>query len=419
MGVKCPQHNKDLIIEKTSLRIHHMSYPVVIGQCPVCHTRFVNHDFLAASGSITINGKNYTYHSALNKAYPPQPGKTAKELAAAKEEKAAKKAAKKERQAKRKEAELAAEREKSQRIAAANKRSQDAKEAAILEVRQRNAQGLNKSYHAKKICYLPTIPTVCPHDGEQLDFVKKVEISMVTSSIKRSAWCCFRCKSAFFLNSERDQITALINQAEVAAIKKLKTPPTIKPAQVDKNLPINLATQDNTLYVCKGTIACKRDGHKLEAATGILLGKNDIVIKINTNYCPQCRKYFIGHDEYVRYRQIYGVLLGNIKITNGSFVQSETDLADESILHMCGYSVNQADNLTAAERQGILQYLIDSKVSSKPEIIEYLNFFIKRNGKRQNMEEAVRRWNEDLRWVREYQLNRQRHFEILNIQKNS
>ena len=144
----------------------------------------------------------------------------------------------------------------------------------------------------------------------------------------------------------------------------------------------------------------------------------DIVIKINTNYCPQCRKYFIGHDEYVRYRQIYGVLLGNIKITNGSFVQSETDLADESILHMCGYSVNQADNLTSVERQGILQYLIDSKVSSKPEIIEYLNFFIKRNGKRQNMEEAVRRWNEDLRWVREYQLNRQRYFEISNIQKN-
>jgi hypothetical protein len=34
------------------------------------------------------------------------------------------------------------------------------------------------------------------------------------------------------------------------------------------------------------------------------------------------------------------------------------------------------------------------------------------------MGEAVRRWNEDLKWVREYQINRQRHFEITNIQKN-
>jgi len=422
MGVKCPQHNKDLVIEKTYLNIQKMSYPVVIGQCPVCHTCFVNQDFLAASGSITINGKRYTYHSALSKAYPPKPGMTAKDLAAAKKEKAARKAAKKERQAKRKEAELAAERERTQQIAEANKRAQAtkgaAKEAAILEVRQRNAQGLNKSYHAKKICYLPTIPPVCPHDGEQLDYVKKVEINMVTTSIKQSAWCCFRCKTAFFLNSERDKITARINQAEIDAIKKLKTPPTIMPAQIDKNLPVNLATQENTLYVCKGTIACKRDGHKLEAATGVLLRKNNAVIKINTNYCPQCRKHFIGHDEYVRYRQIYGVLLGNIKVTNGSFVQSETELAAESILHLCGYSVNQTDDLSSAERRGILQYLIDSKVSNKPEIIEYLNFFIRRNGKRQNMEEAVRRWNEDLKWVREYQINRQRHFEISAIHKN-
>ena len=59
-----------------------------------------------------------------------------------------------------------------------------------------------------------------------------------------------------------------------------------------------------------------------------------------------------------------------------------------------------------------------TSLSNKPEIIEYLNVFIKRNGKRQNMEEAVRRWNEDLRWVREYRLNRQRHFEISNIHKN-
>ena len=198
MGVKCPQHNKDLVIEKANLRIYQTIYPVVIGQCPVCHTRFVNHDFLAASGSVTIDGKSYTYHSALNKAYPPKPGMMAKDIAAAKEEKAARKAAKKERQAKRKEAELAAERKQTHRIAEANKRAQDSKEAAILEVRQRNAQGLNKSYHAKKICYLPTIPTVCPHDGEQLDFVKKVEINMVTTSIKQAAWCCFRCKSAFF-----------------------------------------------------------------------------------------------------------------------------------------------------------------------------------------------------------------------------
>ena len=418
MGVKCPKHNVNLEIKKTNLYIHQTCYPVVIGQCPVCHTRFINRDFSA----VPQYAKAYTYHSVLAKTYPPKAASTPETRAAYREEKAKRKAAKKERQAKRREAKLAAERELTQKIAEANQRSQAekeaAKEAAILEVRQRNAQGLNKSYHARKICYLAKIPPACPHDGEQLDYVKKVEINMVTTSIKHAAWCCFRCKTAFFLNSEKDKINALINQAEIEAYKKVKNVTTKKPPKADKNLPVNLAIQDNTLYVCKGTVSCKRNAHQLTAATGVLLGRSGAIIKINTNYCPQCQKYFIGYEEYMRYRQIYGVLLGNIKVTNGSFIQSETDLADESILHICGYSVNQTDNLSSTERQSILQYLIDSKVSNKPEIIEYLNFFIHRNGKRQNMEEAVRRWNEDLRWVRDYQINRQRHFEITNIQKN-
>lgn len=418
MGVKCPKHNVDLEIEMTSLKIFQTEYSVAIGHCPVCHALFVNKELLSANGTVCIDGKSYSYHSALSAAYPPEEiSKTAK-IAADKEEKKRRKAEKKQRQAARRAAEQEVERNRSQRIAEANQRLLQAKEDAILEVRQRNAQGLSKSYRAKKICYLPSIPKKCPNDGEQLDYVKTVQINMVTTLITQSAWCCFRCKTAFFLNSEREKITTLMNQAEIQASKKVKSMPTPKLSMNDSHLPINLATQENTLYVCKGTIACTRNGHSLTAATGILLGKNGAVIKINTNYCPQCRKYFIGYDEYMRYRQIYGVLLGNIKVTNGSFVQSEAELADESILHMCGYSVNQTDNLSSAERHSILQYLIDSKVSNKPEIIEYLNFFIRRNGKRQNMEEAVRRWNEDLRWVREYQLDRQRHFEIVNIQKN-
>ena len=120
----------------------------------------------------------------------------------------------------------------------------------------------------------------------------------------------------------------------------------------------------------------------------------------------------------MHYKSIYGVLMGNVKVTNGSFVSFSGDLAQESILHLCGYSVNQTDNLSASARQQILQYLIDSKNMSKPEIISYLNGFIRRNGKKANMEEAVRRWEADIKWVRNYQLNRQRYFEIANIQKN-
>lgn len=190
------------------------------------------------------------------------------------------------------------------------------------------------------------MPTKCPHDGEQLDYVKNIQIELGETSIKRSSWCCFRCRTAFFLNSERNKITDKLNKAQLRLLQKTDSRPTIIPQKTEKPSSINLAIPENTSYVCKGLIACTRKAHSVESATGVMLGKNGTVIKLNTNYCPQCHKYFISHDEYMRYRKLYGVLLGNIKLTNGSFVQSEVELAEESILHMCGYSVNQTDNLS-------------------------------------------------------------------------
>lgn len=292
-----------------------------------------------------------------------------------------------------------------------------AREAAILEVRQRNASGLSKSYHAKHVVYLSEIPQSCPNDGEQLDLVKKVLLERGDVSIKTKAWCCFRCRTAYLLETDQEKISQKFTHATQKIQAKSKQH-TNDPTTSTNTDPTNFAIPQNILYVCKGLISCKKNNHTVEAVTGILFGKNREVIKLNTNYCPHCKKCFISYNEYMNYRRRYGALLGNIKIANGSFITSETELAEESILHICGYSVNQSDNLSITERHAILQYLIDSKVSSKPEIISYLDFFIRRNGKKQNMEEAVRRWTEDINWVRDYQINRQHHYEIASIQKN-
>lgn len=292
-----------------------------------------------------------------------------------------------------------------------------AREAAILEVRERNASGLSRSYHAKNVVYIAEIPRSCPNDGEQLDLVKRVLLERGDVTIKTKAWCCFRCRTAYLLTTDQDRIRQKFTHATQKMQTKNKQPAKVTMASPN-NDPTNFAIPQNILYVCKGLISCKMNNHTVEAVTGVLFGKNGEAIKLNTNYCPQCKKCFISYNEYMNYRRRYGVLLGNIKIANGSFIPSETELSEESILHICGYSVNQSDNLSIEERHAILQYLIDSKVSSKPEIISYLDFFIRRNGKKQNMEEAVRRWTEDINWVRDYQINRQHHYEITNIQKN-
>lgn len=236
-------------------------------------------------------------------------------------------------------------------------------------------------------------------------------------AIKISAWYCPKCKTAYIAEEDRSAVKEKIRQASLQQSDAEIYSGYRIPQSFSPGVPVNLAISSNTLYICKGLISCKRNGHSVESATGILLGRNGKTVQLNVNYCCQCQKYFISYAEYLHYRKLYGTLLGNLKMEKALTSQNDFDLAEESILHLCGYSVSQAANLTAHARREILQYLIDSKVSSKAEIINYLNNFIGINGKKQNMGEAVRHWSEDLSWVRDYKINSQHQFQIQNIRK--
>lgn len=414
MGVKCPKHNVDLTIEYTSINMLGNKYPVVAGQCPKCKIKYLSREIMSSSGSFKIGGQAYEYLNAMEMAYPhpfkplsqtqpilddPVCNEISSSLVVADEKITINKEAK----AVKPDEERALKRE-------------EAKKATMLK---KMASGKGRIFHVHRLCYPKAIPEFCLNDRKALVYADRIFVHIGERHVETKGWYCRTCKMAYIPEEFHAKTREKLRQADldqhtsnIVVLQKAGQLPI-------PNEPVNLAIPQNTLYVCKGTVACKRNGHSIQSATGVLLTKNGALIKINTNYCPQCRKYFISHDEYMYYRKLYGILLGNLKATNGSFVGTQTDLAEESILHMCGYSVNQTDNLSPAARQGVLQYLIDSTVSNKPEIINYLNFFIKRNGKKQNMTEAVRRWNEDLKWIREYQINRQRHFEIANIQKNT
>ena len=416
MTVKCPKHNADLEIEYTSIDILGNRYPVVTGQCPKCKIKYLSREIMSCNGSFKIAGQAYEYLNEMEIAYP-YPFKPLSQQSSVSDTPLSEPLKElvpdvdytntKTQIQKNKQEKLSKEEKK-------EKQQQDRIEAT----RKKLATGQGKVFHVHKLSYPSIMPRVCSKDGEELFYVAHVMIDMANSGIMTKAWCCLKCKTAYIPKEDQIVIRERLRQTNLRENSNTNIILQKITSDSASNEPINLAVPQNTLYICKGLISCNRNNHKVESATGILLSKSGQAIKINTNYCPQCRKYFISYDEYMHYRKLYGVLLGNFKITNGSFANFEANLAEESILHICGYSVNQTDNLSASVRQNILQYLIDSKVSNKVEVIDYLNFFIKRNGKKQNMTEAVRRWNEDLKWVREYQINSQRHFEIVNIQKN-
>jgi hypothetical protein len=182
---------------------------------------------------------------------------------------------------------------------------------------------------------------------------------------------------------------------------------------------ISFDSTKNTLYICKGTISCRKKSHSIVSVTGILASLSGKPVKINVNYCKNCKLYFIDYSEYKYYQQIYGALLGNYRIQNSQkeCEHAHDGLADESVLRIYGYTVNQNDGLTQEERRMILCNLMDRNIISKYRIIEYLQFFINNSRHRANMHSANQKWSDDLQWVRSYRIDNQRHFLIENIKQ--
>ena len=182
---------------------------------------------------------------------------------------------------------------------------------------------------------------------------------------------------------------------------------------------VSFDNDTNVLYICKGTVSCRKNNHTIASVSGLLASLDGRAVRLNVNYCLNCKLYFINYSEYKYYRDIYGALLGNfsVKETLGCYGTGYDNLAEESILKICGYTVNQNDNLCNEHRQLILGNLMDRNVISKYRIIEYLQFFINNSRYRSNMRLPNQKWDADLQWVRSYKINRQRHFIIGGIQK--
>lgn len=173
---------------------------------------------------------------------------------------------------------------------------------------------------------------------------------------------------------------------------------------------VSFDDQNNTLYICKGTIACRRKGHTIMSATGIVAKPNHMPCRINVNYCQNCQMYFISEHEFRHYQEDFGILLGHFRFRGFTFGSSLGDMAKLSPLVVCGYTVNQKDDLSPDDRRVILANIIDRGILSKDRVIDYLTGFISLNSRRYDREEACARWEDDLEWVRRYRMNSQRHF---------
>lgn len=152
-------------------------------------------------------------------------------------------------------------------------------------------------------------------------------------------------------------------------------------------------------------------GHRLDpirATVSVLpkSGGDPYPVEFDAYWCPKCRKYFMGEGTYLNLKRkgyicckvIEEKDLGTKRAGDGLY----GNLASESILHMYGYTVNQQDDLSEAERRTIISFVIENRIQSAQDIAHLLEWLIAQREGNPRMSVAVSRWRTDLRFVKRY-----------------
>lgn len=176
----------------------------------------------------------------------------------------------------------------------------------------------------------------------------------------------------------------------------------------------------STLHIYRrNNIVCIAHNHPVIDVVATYPTLNDKLAKIPVQYCKQCRKMFISETVFEHYRKMYRFLPIHMRYTtnNGTYTQHSTfvERAKESPLMLCGYNTNQSVGLSLESRHNILRFIIEHKILSKQDVINYLELFINTNGMKNNMDIAVSKWEEDLRYVSLYRFDVQAKSSIIAI----
>ena len=176
--------------------------------------------------------------------------------------------------------------------------------------------------------------------------------------------------------------------------------------------------KDHILYVHKGNIVCQRNSHSIICVQAKIPTTDDTFVTLNANFCCDCKRFFVNYYEYQQCMKLNHALIGKFQFTkSGNYYDGFNIRNPESLLKLCGYDVSQATGLTTKGRQKILQSIMTNGILKKHELINYLILFITANGKRTGNEIACQKWEDDLTFVRNYNMVRQPISYIKEIKK--
>lgn len=175
------------------------------------------------------------------------------------------------------------------------------------------------------------------------------------------------------------------------------------------------------LYIYQwGNIICHKYKHDL-VDVNCNIPSLDGRITINAQFCRNCRKFIVSQTAYENYKRIYKMIPIRFQYVNddGTFPKSiySTERQAQSPLYLAGYTVSSKAGYSDAKRQKILIALIQTGGMEKHEILRYLELFINTNGQNQNMVAALKKWERDLWFLLDYNMENQDTFNMERIEQ--
>lgn len=136
----------------------------------------------------------------------------------------------------------------------------------------------------------------------------------------------------------------------------------------------------------------------------------DCLVPVTVYYDKRRQRYFMNEVTYTDTLLRYGLPYLRVQLYSGEseMYGNGRMLNAHSELNLLGYSVSMSEGLSVTERQELLARIIDSRIMSKAEIINHIEWLIRTRKHISRMANAIAEWQADLRFVNGYMIDRQR-----------
>lgn len=169
---------------------------------------------------------------------------------------------------------------------------------------------------------------------------------------------------------------------------------------------MDIAVRD--FVIRRSVFQCRGNGHKLRNIIALVKIFNKHFereeISVPAGYCPICDRYFIMESTYRAIKQ-RGKILCRISdeknYLNGGddWGFDSSNMAQESILKQCGYTVAADSWMTEEMRRAILEAIIDDGVCSVGVVLNYLQTFVNLKYGQSQYDDAVQKWQSDIAYI--------------------